>query len=99
DVGAAFVQQVVPDLGATTGLIYTLTDGRLLRRGSTPDAGDPDWDSVDLDAPTTSAAAARSREPVIVTSRDAAEESFTMLADAMSELDFAAFASFPLFAG
>jgi PAS domain S-box-containing protein len=99
DVGAAFVQQVVPDLGATTGLIYTLTDGQLLRRGSTADAGDPDWGAVELDSLTTSAAAARGREPVIVSSRDDARPTFPMLAEAMDELGFAAFASFPLFAG
>ncbi|HEY8216896.1 MAG TPA: SpoIIE family protein phosphatase [Acidimicrobiia bacterium] len=99
DVGAAFVQQVVPDLGASTGLIYTLSDGRLLRRGSTPDVRDPDWDSIELDAATTSATAARSREPVIVTSVGDAEQTFPMLAGAMPALGYVAFASFPLFSG
>ena len=99
DVAAAFVQQVVPDLGATTGLIYTLTDGGLLRRGNTPDAGDPDWLSIEPDAPTTSAAAVRTRMPVVIVGDADAEAEYPMLANAMRELGYEAFASLPLFAG
>jgi PAS domain S-box-containing protein len=98
DVATAFVRRIVPDLGATTGLIYTISGETLVRRGHTDDAGDVEWSAVDLGAPTTSAAAARSGAPVVIAEASAAAE-FPLLDAAMAELGYAAFASLPLYAG
>jgi PAS domain S-box-containing protein len=99
DVAAAFVDQIVPDLGASTGIIFTRGESHLERRGHTADAGDPVWDRVRFDAPTTSAEAVRFGRAVVVIGIEQAIGRFPPLAATMDELGYGAFASYPLYAG
>jgi PAS domain S-box-containing protein len=96
DVTEIFVSEVVPDVGATSGVVFLLEGDELVRHKHTAGGADDRWARVALDDDLPSAAAVRSRAPQLFVPDDAAPLRYAAAEESMRGRGERAWGAFPM---
>ena len=96
DVTEYFVNEVVPDVGAASGVVFLIEGDELVRRGTTADIDDDRWARVSVDDDLPSATAARTATAQLFVPGDAPPAQYTEARAAMHERGQQAWGAFPM---
>jgi PAS domain S-box-containing protein len=96
EVTEIFVSEVVPDVGAASGVVFILQDNELVRHMHTADAADERYARVALDADLPSATAARTRTAQLFVPDDRPPIRYPAAQQSMRERGENAWGAFPM---
>jgi PAS domain S-box-containing protein len=96
EVLTIFIDEVVDEVRASSGVIFLLEGDELVRRRHTPGAADERWARVSLDADLPSAWAVRSREPQLFLPGEGAPTRHADLHEVMRSRGEHAWGAFPM---